>query len=326
MRVLIVRLSALGDVLTGLHALSTLRARDGSAFIGWLVEDRFAAVLQDHPQLDRLHVFPRKALRNPARWPEVRRFFKELRGERYDLALDLQGNLKSGSLARLSGAKRTWGLDRPMAREGNHLLLDNLVPPPDEAHRVDAYAELVDAARGRGEHALGMLPATPNGHDSIVLHPGVSRFGAFKRWPAPHFAELGDRLHAKLGAPVLLTAGPDEREEALDVQRRMSGPASLAETPTLRDLVDLLAGARIVVAADTGPAHIAALVGAPTLVLFGPKDPEILAPRGPQAAWVRAGVRCSPCTLRSCPDPICMSELSVDTVEARALAMLGTTP
>ena len=244
-----------------------------------------------------------------------------MRREGYELALDLQGNLKSGFLTRLSGAKATWGLDRPFAREGNHLLIRNRVPPPP-GHRADAYAALIDAALGPGIHEPGMLPATPDGHDSIVLHPGVSAFGAFKRWPLSHFAELGDRLQRRTGAPVLLTAGPGERDDALAVRDRMESGASLAETPTLRHLVDLLAGARLVVAADTGPAHIAAAVGVPTLTLFGPKDPEILAPRGPRSEWISSRARCSPCTLRWCPDPVCMSGLDVSRVEARALALL----
>jgi len=314
-RVLIVRLSALGDVLTGLHALSTLRARDSSTFIGWLVEDRFANLLEGHPQLDRVHVYPRKHKRR------IPAFLKELRRERYDLALDLQGNLKSGALTWLSGARRSAGLDRPFSREGNHLLLDELVAPPP-GHRVDGYLALIDSVCGPGPHATGFLPAQPSEQGAIVLHPGVSRFGAFKRWPPEHFAELGDRLERRLEAPVLLTAGPGEHEDALEVQRLMQRPARIAETPSLRDLVNLLAGARLVVAADTGPAHIAAAVGAPTLTLFGPKDPDIMAPRGSRAGAVSARVRCSPCPFRTCPDPVCMTSLEVDLVESRALALL----
>jgi ADP-heptose:LPS heptosyltransferase len=246
---------------------------------------------------------------------------RDLRREGYDLALDLQGNLKSGALTWLSGARRSAGLDRPFGKEGNRLLIDELVEPPP-GHRVDGYLALIDAVLGPGPHATGFLPAEPRERGAIVLHPGVSRFGAFKRWPASHFAELGDRLGRRLEAPVLLTAGPDERDDALEVLALMREPATLADTPSLRDLVNLLAGARLVVAADTGPAHIAAVVGAPTLTLFGPKDPDIMAPRGPRAGAVSARVRCSPCPFRYCPDPICMSSLDVELVESRALALL----
>ena len=130
MRILIVRLSALGDVVTGLHVLSTLRARFGSARLGWLVEDRFAALLEGHPHLDVLHVYERRRLRRPWGWWRLAPLAARLRRERYDVALDLQGNLKSGFLTRLSGAKRRAGLGPPLAREGNGRFLTEQVPPP----------------------------------------------------------------------------------------------------------------------------------------------------------------------------------------------------
>jgi ADP-heptose:LPS heptosyltransferase len=314
-RLLLVRLSALGDVALSLHVLAAARARLPEAKIGWLVEDRFAPLLEGHPQLDRLHVYERR--RAPFPW----RLVTGLRRERYDIALDLQGNLKSGLLARLAGARRTVGLDAPLAREGNRLLVRERVPPRP-GHRLAAYLGLVDAALGPGPDPPGSLPADGEAHGAIVLHPGASRFGAFKRWPVASFAELGDRLGRRLGARVLLTAGPGERADADDVRRRMTHPAEVVEPEGLRLLADLIRGARLFVAADTGPAHIAAVLGVPTLTLFGPKDPRALAPVGPRARAVRAGVRCSPCALRFCPDPVCMTTLPVDLVERSALELL----
>ena len=321
MRILIVRLSALGDVVIGLHVLSTLRARLGSARVGWLVEDRFANLLQDHPQIDSLFVYGRKTIWRPAGFGRFRRMIRALRAERFDLVLDLQGNLKSGVLSRLSGAKRRVGLAPPASREGNHRFMTETVPAPP-GHRFDEQRALLDHAIGPGEDAPAVLPANPKEHGAILLHPGVSAFGAFKRWPADSYARLGDRLGRKLGRPVLITAGPGERAQAESVARGMEGDAEIAEPSDLRDLIDTLAGAHLVVAADTGPAHLAAATGVPTLTLFGPKDPALLAPLGPRTATARAGVRCSPCSLRACPDPICMTQLGVDQVEAAALALL----
>jgi lipopolysaccharide heptosyltransferase I len=318
-RLLLVRLSALGDVAMGLHVLATVRARQPDARVGWLVEDRFAGLLQGHPQIDVLHVYARRRARVPWVLAEL---LKELRRERYDLALDLQGNLKSGFLARLAGAKRTMGLDAPLAREGNRFFVTERVPPP-AGHRLDAYLKLLDHAIGPGGTAPATVPASGERHGALVLHPGVSRFGAFKRWPAASFAELADRLAARLEAPVILTAGPGERVDADDVRARMHRAATIAEPKGLRALADLLLGARLFVASDTGPAHIAAALGVPTITLFGPKDPAVMAPVGPRARAVRAGVRCSPCALRSCPDPVCMTTLAVDQVERDALALLA---
>jgi ADP-heptose:LPS heptosyltransferase len=316
-----VRLSALGDVATGLHVLSTIRARTGSAFVGWLVEDRFAALLRGHPQLDAVHVYERRRFR----WLRLPGLVRELRRARYDVALDLQGNLKSGVLTRLSGASRRLGLAPPLSREGNRLFVRELVPAPP-GHRLDAYLALVDRALGPGPSAPAVVPATPAPGSPVVLHAGTSRFGAFKRWPPERFAELGDVLANRLGAPVLLTAGPGERPDAALVLEKMRSRAAIAETPSLRALVDLLAGARLVVAGDTGPAHLAAAAGVPTVVLFGPKDPAVLAPKGPLVRALRAGARCSPCALRFCPDPVCMTGLAVGDVARAALDLLGVAP
>lgn len=103
----------------------------------------------------------------------------------------------------------------------------------------------------------------------------------------------------------------------------METPAEIASTPTLRSLVDLLAGARIVIATDTGPAHVAALLGVPTVTLYGPKDPDAFAPVGTRAVAVRKGVRCSPCALRHCPEPVCMTTLTPEEVERRAMEVLS---
>lgn len=303
----------------GLHVLAAARARSPGARIGWLVEDRFAGLLAGHPQIDILHVYERRRARVP--WV-LGRFVKGLRRERYDLALDLQGNLKSGILARLAGARRTLGFDAPLAREGNRLLVRERVTPP-EGHRMTAYLALLDRALGPGPAAPAVLPAGGERHGAIVLHPGVSRFGAFKRWPAGSFADLGDRLARRLGARVILTAGPGERADADDVRGRMREAAEVVEPRGLRALADVLSGARLFVASDTGPAHIAAALGIPTVTLFGPKDPAVMAPLGPRARAVRAGVRCSPCTLRTCPDPVCMTSLPVDLVEKSAVEILA---
>jgi len=303
--------------------LATLRARLESAHLGWLVEDRFAGLLADHPHLDRLHVFERRGGGVPGRWWRAARLAARLRRERYDVALDLQGNWKSGLWARASGAGRVVGLDRPWAREGSQrLLTERVTPPAGTRHRVDAGLALVGHLLGAGPAAAGRLPGAPVPHGAIVLHPGASRFGAFKRWPIESYAELAGRLHARTGADFLVTAGPGEEDDAQALLARMRVPAKRAPTPSLAALVAVLGGARLVVAADTGPAHIAAVAGAPTVTLFGPKDPDVLAPRGPRAVAVREGVRCSPCALRWCPDPVCMTGLAVDRVERAALALL----
>jgi heptosyltransferase-1 len=281
------------------------------------VESRNADLLAGHPEIDALHVYHRKPL---SRLP---RLVRELRRQRYDLALDMQGNLKSGALAFFSGAKRRMGVGGSFSREGNHLFVRERVEPPP-GHKVEAYQALLDAAIGAGPRVYGKLHADGvQDHDSIVLHPGTSRFMLLKRWPAEHCATLADRLADKLARPVVLTAGPGERDVAEAVARLMRHEACIVEPKDLVELKRVLAGARIVIGGDTGPAHIAAALGVPTLALFGPTNPVTLAPYGPRARTIRAGVRCSPCRLRACPDPVCMQELTVDAAERAALELVA---
>ncbi|MHC4957508.1 MAG: glycosyltransferase family 9 protein [Planctomycetota bacterium] len=284
--------------------------------MGWLVEDRFLPLLEGHPQIDRLHVYRRRPKR------ALLGLIRELRAEKYEIALDLQGNLKSGFMTRMSGAKRRMGLGAGYSKEGNHLFLEELVEPP-HTHNVKNYLALLDAAVGAGPHAYGLLPAEPDDHGAIVLHPFVSKFFSNKTWPAENFAELGDRLARRLDAPVAITAGPGETDAARAIADRMQADARVLEPAGLGALKNTLAGARLFVGADTGPTHIAAALGVPTLGLLGPTDPEKLAPYGPRSRGIASGARCSPCKLRWCPDTICMSGLDVDRVEAAALELLA---
>jgi heptosyltransferase-1 len=314
MRILIVRLSALGDIATGLAPLAALRARFPSGTLGWLVEARFADLLRGHPHLDRLHVYERG--RAGGFWRAV----SAVRRMGYDAAVDLQGNLKSGLFIAGSGAGRRVGLGPPMSREGNGLFVRERFPPRAE-HRVEAYLGLLDDAFGPGPRPPPLLPAVAAIEPAVVLHPGTSRFGAFKQWPLDRFAALGRRLAARFSLPVVVTAGPGERAQAEAVAQGIEG-ARVVEPRGLAALRDVLAGARLVVAGDTGPAHVAAALGVPTLTLFGPKDPRHAAPYGPRARHVVEGVRCSPCALRHCPDPVCMTRLGVEKVERAAIALL----
>jgi lipopolysaccharide heptosyltransferase I len=326
-RILLVRLSALGDVVQSLPALAALRAARPTAEIGWLVEDRNAAVLRGHPDVDRLFVFRRGRIRSGEQsalgvGAALRR---ELRAWSPDTAVDLQGNLKSAMLTRLSGARRRIGLPPGEAREKAHWFATELVAPgAAREHRADRALRLV-APLGASPDAQGRLPpvseedrtAVDAGLESlglraaeyVVLVPGTSDFGAFKRWPVARFGDLARHL-AGNGLAVLVAYGPGQKELADGVVKAAAGAARLApETATLPQLVELMARSRLVVGADSGPVLLASFAGTPTVALFGPKDPGIYAPRGARTRTVRKGVYCSPCSLRRCGDPICMTTL-----------------
>lgn len=345
-RVLVVRLSALGDVVHALPVLPVLRRELPGARIDWLVEDRAAALLADRPELDRVVVFPRRELRilrgRPRAWVgRIRAFVADLRRGRYDVSLDLQGNLKSGALARLSGARHRYGLDRRAAREGNHLFSTRrALPPAGARHRVQRNLALLGAMLGRaaawvdpglaeapGASAAARARLEAAGLDAeggyAVLHPGTSAFGAFKRWPPDRFADLARSIAAR-GLPVVVTAPPGEVSLARAVCDGADGKACLLDVEGLDVLGEVMRGARVVVAADTGPLHLAALAGTPVVGLFGPKDGAVYGPwgrgrtgvPGPLAVVSRDDVACRPCTLRQCADPVCMTTLEPEAVLA----------
>lgn len=351
-RVLVVRLSAVGDVLHALPAVHAFAVARPDVEVDWLVEDRAAALLDAHPDLAHVYIVPRgrwaRAVRRPLGWPGVvvgaARFVVALLRRRYDAVVDLQGNLKSGLWALLAGAPVRVGLASGDAREANGFLVNRRVAVARSVrHRVERALHVLSALAGRPLAFVGggVAPVAPDGDAAawveralaerglatarfVVLHPGTSRFGAFKRWPAARFAALADRVVRETGAAVVLTAAPGEEPLVEAVRAAATVATTPLVTPSLATLAALLVRARGLVAADTGPLHLAAGLDVPVLGLFGPKDAGVYGPygrradgtAGPLPVLVRDDVGCRPCPVRWCPDPVCMSALAPDDVFA----------
>lgn len=337
-RILFIRLSALGDIVVTLPALVALRRREPDVLVDWLVEDRFAGLLRYVDGLHRVITFPRKQFKSPlSAMATLPRHLEALRAERYDAIVDFQGNLKGALQLVCARSPLKIGLDRAAAREGSHRFADVRVGVRKDAHRVvralsllaplgvdvepiervvpDALAprfvvpdELASAVAARldasGDRSLPL----------VALHPGTSAFGAFKRWPAERFGELAHRLRDR--ARFVVVHGPGEDELAAGVVRASHGTASIVSTEEgIGALLAVAQRVALYVGADSGPLLLAAAAGAPTVALFGPKDPAIYAPPFARSTVVRHFVPCAPCSLRRCADPICMTRLDVDAVE-----------
>jgi heptosyltransferase-1 len=349
-KILVIRLSALGDVLFTLPAVHAVKMACPGAQIDWLVEERAAGLLDLYGGLRRKIVWRRsdleRALRRPLQWPRaaaaLARHLGELRRDRYDLVLDFHGTWKSGAHAWLSHGARKLGFARTHRREGSDLLVHETVTPPATArHRIDralalaraVVPELPEAApqpplvvpEASRAYAEEMVRAAGfGGEPYVVLHPGTSQFGAIKRWPTDRFANVGDLLNARRGLRVLVTFGPGEEELAQSVVRGMKRPGG-AVTPrrgSLADLAGLLAGARLVVASDSAALHLAAFLGTPVVGLYGPKDPAVYGPRFARHRVVHTWLPCAPCTRRTCPDVLCMDEIGVRQVFEAATGLL----
>lgn len=309
MRALLVRLSSIGDVVHTLPAAAALRGHGHE--VGWLVEPPAAPLLLENPAVGYCGLVP--AARGFS-WGAARRTLRQVRRQRFDCALELQGLWKSAAWARLSGAGRVLGYARGHRREpGSALLLRETLPQPAEAvHVIDKNLGLLQPL---GIEALGAreFPLPPAGPAAGAVDQGLSVLGlsefavlnpgggwASKLWPAERFGELAALLAAR-GLASLVTFGPGEEALADRVVAASNGKALRCFGTTLLELVELLRRARVVVAADTGPLHLACAVGTPVVGLFGPTDPARNGPFHPQDAVVRRIPPCAPCHRRACP-------------------------
>lgn len=360
-RILIVRLSALGDVIHVLPSLSALRAALPDAHIGWLVEDRAASLLADHPQLDRVHVVPRQALvgrlkrgRLLSAAQGLREITREVRREGYELALDFQSNFRSGGLSRASGAPRRLSQHKAFAKEGASTLFATETPAPvaKEAHKIVRNLTLVQALGiDVTTPPAAVLPEPPAAAEAaaafaaapgprVVLQAGVSSFGALKAWPEDHFAALGRGLVAA-GHQVYYAYGPGELAQAERLVAAVPGSQLTPPTKGLLAYAALLRRADLFVGVDSGPLHLASAIGVTVLGLYGPKHPGTYGPFWPQTAVARAGFECSPCRYRRCPRPDverietpegtarispCMRALQPDQALSAALELLAARP
>ncbi len=356
---LFLRLTALGDIVFALEALASLRASDPEARVDWLVEDRWAPFLSAVPGIREVLVYPRRALSRclarPWLWPSLLlhliRHLRRLRSRRYDCALDLQGNLKSGVQLFLLRAKRRIVFDAPRAREGSQRFGNERVPVPRQRwHRTQEGLALVRQAIDPSTNRRGDSPEAPRcaqtkklihvadeerervreeflGSASdhkrlIVLAPGTSSFARFKRWPAEKFRALAELL-AHEGKGVVISAGPGERE--LAEQANPGNPVRIFDGSERGpgDFLSLLAAADCLVAADSAPLHLAQAVGTPVVALFGPKDEAVYGPWRGVHRVLRHEVPCAPCGRRDCDAPLCVRGILPKEARDACLSVLA---
>lgn len=364
-KILIVRLSAIGDVVHVLPAMRALRASLPDAYIGWLVEDRVKDLIMGHPDLDEVVYFPRKKWTQGILRPssflktvrDVIRFFRLLRGWKYDIAIDFQGNLKSGVLTFLSGAPRRIGFARGHCKELNYLFTNCHVHPDNcNPHKIDKDLTLLKPLNIHGDYREVDIPisspdreyisnflsendcanspspsfdnhTTPpstKGGLLVVIHPCVSEFGSFKRWAEENYAQLGDMLVNEWDANVIFTWHGSEYNTAKKVVSLMTRKGTVScETRSIKQLVELIKAAGLFIGGDTGPMQIASILGTPVVAIFGPKDPAIYGPRSSNSVVVRKDVPCSPCEKRTCKQPICMELIRPEDVFEAANSLLG---
>lgn len=292
--ILIVKLSAVGDVVHTLPALHALRVHFPRARIGWVAHPGPAALLEEHPELDFLFKLPR-----PRSWREALHALRELRtvihrAGPWDVAIDFQGLTKSGLVTWLSGAKRRIGFAGAASREINALFLNERVRPtarevilmnlellrPLGCECQEAHALLISHAEDES-YVEAWATESSSGGKKFFL---IDAFAGWvtKRWPLERWVTVARAVFEEYHFEVMVFFGPGEEKEAahfLQLLKTANVPALLAPPTTLRQYVALLRRhVALFVGGDTGPMHMAAALGIPTVALFGSSDSRRNAP------------------------------------------------
>jgi heptosyltransferase-1 len=292
-RFLVVRLTALGDILHTVPAVAALRAANPEAKIDWVVERKWAPVLEGSPAINDAIPFDRRSL-----WG-ANECVERLRENRYTCAIDFQGLYKSSILAALSGAPRRIGFDRAWAREGGASIFYTERAVPAGRHVAElnySLAERAGASRPRSPEYPLRVPAGGAasvrarlhelgiGGEYIVVGPGGS--WRAKCWPGARWGEFCREFEMKNNMRVVLSYGPGEKSIAEEAARAATPARPALIATTIEELMGLVVHARCVVAADSGPLHLAAALGTPVVGLYGPTDPARNGPFVPRAVIV----------------------------------------
>jgi len=356
-RVLIVRLSAMGDVLHTLPAVHTLREALPEAFFGWLIEERWAELLcapgtarrgsrsSARPLVDEVHTVNLKrwgkSLFSISTAQRIAIVWNDVRGANYDVAVDLQGAMRSAILARFSGARTVYGAADPRespaslwytrkaVTRGRHVIEQNLsvaesvlqsmgvsVPP----RPFTAESRCILPRDSQAECRIEQHLAESEIREFAILNPGAG-WGA-KRWPAERYGEVARKLAAQ-GLCSILNYGPGE-EELVRAAESASRGAALAMSCTITELIALTRRARMFIGGDTGPLHLAAALRVPVVAIYGPTDPARNGPYGTQSIVLRSASSLTDHARHSAPDDGLLSIKSEDVVAAAEKLLADT--
>ena len=335
-RIGVFKLRYIGDTLLMTPALEALKAAWPEAAITAVVTKGTEPVLVNHPAVDEIIPIDRTAP-----FKDYVKSMGQVRRRAFDLAIDFTGADRSAVLAFWSGAPIRAGYTgrnvirnrflynvrvspdvRTMHQVEFHLALTEAlgVPSVSRSPKIVLTADEMDAA----DRVLSQVRIPPY-EPFVVMHPGARRW--YKSWPLQRFAQLGDRVSRELGLPVLLTGGAGDVAAVETIRSTMTAPCvSLAARLNLRELVGVLARTALCVGNDSGPMHMAAAVGAPTVSLFGLTDPIRWAPRGGPSHVISRECPCRPYGhRRECPEGEnhCMRKISVEEVFDAARSLLA---
>ncbi|HBE72639.1 MAG TPA: hypothetical protein DDW31_00790 [candidate division Zixibacteria bacterium] len=305
-RILVIRLGAIGDIVLATAAIEALARAFPDAAVEFLLKERFSALLEGHPHVGRLWLFDERGRHRGA--GGLLSFMRAIQAGRFDLAVDLQGNLRSRLICRCLRAKKVLRWDK-RAWQRRMMVLGKR---PAE-HGPPVYARYLEALKPLGIDVAGIRPRLypnraepPAGLKAPYLAMAPGAHWPAKRWPAGHYAELAARIADETDLNIGLIGSEDDREAGEKIRRaRPERIANLCGQLGLGQLASFLAGARAAVTNDTGPMHLAEAAGVPVLAFFGPTAAGFgFAPWREESRMLAMDLACRPCSLhgsRSCP-------------------------
>jgi heptosyltransferase I len=331
-RILICRLSAIGDCILTMPLASALRRQLPEAFIAWAVQGASAPLIEEHPAVDLAIRVSKQELRSPLGLWRLR---QRLKAQRFDLAIDPQGLTKSALVSWLSGAPRRIGFARPVGREIGPWLQTELVHSR-QSHVVDRYLELLRPLETESRKAEFRFPTSAAAVSKLacfldqpllrqgfaVINPGAGWDS--KLWLAERYAEVAKYLARMHRLPsIVVWAGSREKAWGEEIISGAQGHAVLAPQTTLLELGELLRQARLFVGSDTGPLHMAAAVGVSCVGIYGPTRPEECGPYGPGHRSVQAFYQSGSARQRRSASNNAMRAVSVQDVCAACDAVVS---
>lgn len=323
----------MGDIIHTLPVVAALRETFSEAFIGWVVEERWAELINlghlrgqaPRPLVDKVHIVNTKAWRrnllSDETWREAIAAIRDIRCAEYDTVIDFQGAARSALLARLSGAPSIYGFAEP--RENVATMFYTHKIQAKGHHIIEQNLSLASAAAGcdRKLHEVEFASETPEsratGHYAII-NPGAG-WGA-KQWPAERYGEVAKLLSEQAGLRSLINYGPGEEDMARAAEAASGGTAR-SITGSIAELISIMKGARLFVGGDTGPMHLAAILDVPVVAIFGPTDPRRNGPYGTPSVVLRSPASATSFSHRKSPDEA-MLEITPGQVLQAALQLL----
>ena len=366
-RILLIKPSALGDVVHTLPVLVKLRARYPRARIDWLITPENAEVVRYHPALSNVVLFARRDFsKRGRRWRAFLSFFdllKQIRRAKYELVIDMHGQVRSAFFALISGARVRIGFDRPIkrgltvsaehdlknipshgwrgAREGSWIAYTHRIPIPTlDIHAIDRYlwvAPLLGLDDNPPDLAIHLSPqaadrvnrlleehGVPASKPLVVLVPGT--IWETKHWTIEGFAGVA-RQFLQDGFAVALAGTRRDQQRCRQIAAAAAGTCDLSGKTTPADLAALIRRAEVAVTNDSGSMHVAVSLGKPMVSVFGPTNPVHIGPYERPESVVRVDLPCSPCNYRrlsQCPfDHACMKQVTSEMVVERVRKILS---